>query len=58
MAKDVIIALDFPTKEETLHFLGVKEGEPERLAQLYSGHSYGRSASMGMMASLDVMIKS
>ena len=37
-------------QEETLQFLCVKEGEPEKLAQIYSGHSYGRSASMGMMA--------
>lgn len=37
-------------QEEMLQFLYVKEGRPEQLAQLYSGQSYGCSASMGMMA--------
>ena len=41
-------------REETLQFLYVKGGEPEKLAELQSGYTYGRDSSMGVMAKSDL----
>ena len=41
-------------KDETLQFLYVKGGEPEKLAQLFRRHHYGRSSGMGLMAQNDL----